>query len=217
MDRLATQRVSVGDAAVSYTPVHQVEQAGAGRLKFGGWPAARPSLLWDRVRSGNRRLRRRAGRFRAEGVVKGFKEFLMRGNLIELAVAVIVGAVFTNLVTSFTNMLMDVIGKLGKVPDFSRTSLFGVGVGAFLSAVLAFLFTSSIVYFFIVLPYNWLTRMWKPPDQRATASTEELLAEIRDILRERQPLGPAREPDGVAVTDVDFASNGGHPSSHQAA
>lgn len=129
--------------------------------------------------------------------MKGFKEFLMRGNLIELAVAVIVGGVFTNVVTAFTNMIMDVIGQFGQVPDFSRTSIFGIGVGAFLSALLAFLFTSSIVYFLIVLPYNRLAELRKTQTPAAGASTEDLLAEIRDLLRQRAVVpGPWPQPPG---------------------
>ena len=58
--------------------------------------------------------------------VTGFKEFLLRGNLVELAVAVIMGTTFGAVVTAFTAMLMDIIGKAGGVPDFSSTSVAGI-------------------------------------------------------------------------------------------
>ena len=51
--------------------------------------------------------------------MKGFREFLLRGNLVELATAVIMGTVFAAVVKAFTDMIMDVIGKFGGVPDFS--------------------------------------------------------------------------------------------------
>jgi large conductance mechanosensitive channel len=124
--------------------------------------------------------------------MKGFKEFLMRGNLVQLAVAVIIGGVFSAVVKSFTDMIMDVIGKIGAVPDFSQKSIAGIHVGAFLSAVLAFLLTAFVVYFFVVLPYNKVSARMKKEETAAVVvapTTEDLLAEIRDILREQTPAG----------------------------
>lgn len=118
--------------------------------------------------------------------MKGFREFLMRGNLIELAVAVIIGGVFANVVRTFTDMIMDIIGLFGSVPDFSSTSVYGIGVGAFLSAVLAFVMTAAVIYFLVVLPYNRLSNLRKTDEPEVAASTEDLLAEIRDILRDQQ-------------------------------
>lgn len=113
----------------------------------------------------------------------GFKEFLLRGNLIELAVAVIMGTSFAAVVTAFTNMILDVIGKLGGVPDFSSQSIAGISVGAFLSALLAFVLTAAVVYFLVVLPYNKFAGITKKDDPDVPASTEDLLAEIRDLLK----------------------------------
>lgn len=115
--------------------------------------------------------------------MKGFKEFLLRGNLVELAVAVIMGTTFGAVVTAFTNMIMDLIGKFGGVPDFSKTSIAGISVGAFLSALLAFLLTAFVVYFFVVLPYNRFSQITKKDDPEVPASSEDLLAEIRDLLK----------------------------------
>jgi large conductance mechanosensitive channel len=121
--------------------------------------------------------------------MRGFKEFLMRGNLIELAVAFIMGAVFAVVVKTFTDMIMDIIGLVVRVPDFSQESVAGIHFGAFLSALLAFLLTACVVYFFIVLPYNAYSDRRKAEDPAVAASTEDLLAEIRDLLREQRPGG----------------------------
>ncbi|MDN5763486.1 MAG: large conductance mechanosensitive channel protein MscL [Microlunatus sp.] len=113
----------------------------------------------------------------------GFKSFLLRGNLVELAVAVILGTTFGAVVTAFTQMIMDVIGKFGGVPDFSSTSVAGISVGAFLSALLAFILTAAVVYFFVVTPYNKFSQINKKDEPEAAASAEDLLAEIRDLLK----------------------------------
>ncbi len=115
--------------------------------------------------------------------MKGFRDFLLRGNLIELAVAVIMGTVFAAVVKSFTDMIMDIIGKFGGVPDFSSTSIYGIGVGAFLSALLTLVLTGAVVYFFIVIPYNKFSEITKKDDPDVAASSEDLLAEIRDLLK----------------------------------
>ncbi len=119
--------------------------------------------------------------------MKGFRDFLMRGNLIELAVAFIMATAFTAVVTTFTQLVMDVIGKLGAQPDFSSVAIGGVNVGTFITAVVTFVVTAAIVYFGLVRPYDAVKeRLSTPqPDQPATPTSEELLAEIRDLLRAR--------------------------------
>ena len=119
----------------------------------------------------------------------------MRGNLVELAVAVIMGTVFAAVVKAFTDMLMDVIGKFGGVPDFSSTSIFGIGVGAFLSALLTFLLTAFVVYFFVVMPYNRFAEITKKDEPEVAASTEDLLAEIRDLLKAQNQAGGSSIPE----------------------
>lgn len=117
--------------------------------------------------------------------MKGFREFLLRGNLVELAVAVIMGTVFAAVVKSFTDMLMDVVGLFGGVPDFSGTQVGGVNVGAFLSSVLTFVLTALVIYFLVVIPFNKFSEITKKDDPDVAASTEDLLAEIRDLLKEQ--------------------------------
>lgn len=115
--------------------------------------------------------------------MKGFQEFLLRGNLIELAVAVIIGTSFAAVVEAFTGMILDLVGLIGDVPDFSSTSIGGIGVGPFLTALVAFILTAAVVYFGVVLPYTRFSNVRKTEEPEVAASTEDLLGEIRDILK----------------------------------
>ncbi len=118
--------------------------------------------------------------------MKGFKEFIMRGNLVELAVAVIIGTVFSAVVKEFTSVLMGFIGKLGGQPDFSEVTIFEVNIGLFINATITFLITAAVVYFCVVKPYNVLRERFFPRKEEETGpSSEELLTEIRDLLRSR--------------------------------
>ena len=93
-------------------------------------------------------------------MLSGFREFIMRGNVIELAVAVVIGAAFGAVITSFvTDILTPLLGVLG-VPDFSEASV-SVGraevrYGRFLNAVIAFLLVALAIYLFVVQPMNAL-------------------------------------------------------------
>ncbi|MCB5907675.1 large conductance mechanosensitive channel protein MscL [Streptomyces pinistramenti] len=138
-----------------------------------------------------------------KGVLQGFKEFLMRGNVIELAVAVVVGAAFTNIVNSVVKGVINpIIGALGSqnLDNYKaclttctvdrKSGEFTDGIyilwGSVLSAALTFLITAAVVYFLMILPMNkWKQRQEakKPVDDTLAAPTEvELLAEIRDAL-----------------------------------
>ena len=119
--------------------------------------------------------------------MKGFKEFLMRGNLVELAVAFVIGGAFATVVESFTAMFMDLLGKLGGTPDFSSFKPGGVSVGAFLTALVAFVIVATIVYFGVVLPYTKAKERFSKTEEETPAMTksEELLEEIRDVLKTR--------------------------------
>ncbi len=134
--------------------------------------------------------------------MKGFRDFLLRGNLVELAVAVIMGTVFAAVVKAFTDMIMDIIGLFGGVPDFSQASVGGINVGAFLSAVLTLLLTGTVVYFLIVIPYNKLSEITKKDDPEVAASTEDLLAEIRDLLKEQNGRSNPPAQTGPPTTPI---------------
>lgn len=119
--------------------------------------------------------------------MKGFRDFLMRGNLIEVAVAFIIGAAFSGVTTSFTKLVMDVIARvIGGQPDFTAVNVAGVNVGVFITAVISFVLTATVVYFGIVKPYETVKRRFTKPavDNGAPPPTsEDLLAEIRDLLK----------------------------------
>ena len=116
--------------------------------------------------------------------MKGFKEFLMRGNLVELAVAVIIGTVFSKVVEAFTKLLMDLIGLIGGQPDFSSLAIGPINIGNFINTLITFVITAAVVYFFVVKPYNAMRARLKKAEDEAPAepTSEELLTEIRDLL-----------------------------------
>lgn len=129
--------------------------------------------------------------------MKGFKEFIMRGNLVELTVAVIIGSVFAAVVTAFTTVLMDVIGKLMPIDpeeSFSSIVIAGINIGPFITALITFILTAFIVYFFVVKPYETLrARFEKPAEPEDT--TESLLAEIRDLMQQQAGVSAPRHPE----------------------
>lgn len=121
--------------------------------------------------------------------MKGFKEFLMQGNLIELAVAVIIGASFGEVVKTFTGVIMGFVGMFGGTPDFSKFAPFGLPIGVFINAVVAFAILAAIIYFFVITPYNKMKdaaekrKKAEEEEKPAEPTTDELLAEIRDLLK----------------------------------
>jgi large conductance mechanosensitive channel len=116
----------------------------------------------------------------------GFKNFILKGNLIELAVAFIMGLAFAAVVTATVNLLMDIIGKIGGQPDFSNYDPGGVSVGAWITAVISFLILAAVVYFFIVMPYTKAKERYFPADEPGTPADVELLTQIRDLLASNQ-------------------------------
>lgn len=119
--------------------------------------------------------------------MKGFKDFLMQGNLIELAVAFILGAAFGDVVKSFTTIVMDLIGKLGGTPNFSSFQPGGIHVGAFLTAVLSFVIMAFIIYFGLVKPFEYAKdKLTSHDDEAVPPTSEELLTDIRDLLRDQK-------------------------------
>jgi len=114
--------------------------------------------------------------------VKGFKNFLMRGNLIDMAVAFIMGTAFATVVKSFTTIILDLLGKLGGTPNFSGWVPGGIHVGAFITDAIAFLIIAAVLYFGIVKPVeiaNEHRKSGKLSEEEAPApSSEDLLTEI---------------------------------------
>lgn len=116
--------------------------------------------------------------------MKGFKDFVLRGNLVELAVAFVIAAAFATVVKAFTDVLLSLIGKIGGKPDFNSIRPGGVPVGAFLTAAVAFLILAAVVYFFVVKPYEVAkSRFVRSPEVDAAPNEDVvLLKEIRDLL-----------------------------------
>jgi large conductance mechanosensitive channel len=112
----------------------------------------------------------------------GFKNFILRGNLVELAVAFIMATAFAVVVTTFTAIILDLIGKAGGTPDFSNYTPGGVHVGAFITAVVTFLIIAAVVYFFVVVPYTKAKERLFPTEPEGTPADIAVLEEIRDLL-----------------------------------
>lgn len=116
--------------------------------------------------------------------MKGFKEFIMKGNLVELAVAFIMAAAFAKVVSAFVTIIMDLLGKLGGSPNFSNYMPGGVHVGVFLTELVSFIIVAAAVYFGLVKPYEaFQARSGKNVEVEPGETELSLLAEIRDELR----------------------------------
>ncbi len=119
-------------------------------------------------------------------MLKGFRDFILRGNVVDLAVAVIIGAAFGAVVTALTtNIITPLISAIVSKPNFSSLILMVHGgkiqYGDFLNALLDFVIKASVVYFFIVVPLNYLLAKVKGPVVEAPPSTKtctECLSEI---------------------------------------
>ena len=126
-------------------------------------------------------------------MVKGFKDFLLRGNVIDLAVAVVIGAAFTALIGAFTTAFLEPLMALflGGGADGGTFDVNGqiFNVGLFLSAVITFVMTAAVVYFLVVVPVQRLLERRKSkeePEVEATTEDIALLQEIRDLLRDQR-------------------------------
>ena len=131
-------------------------------------------------------------------MIQGFKDFVLRGNIVELAVAVVIGTAFAALVSSFTdnvvNPVLASIGGGGDVPGLAFRLVAGndatlVNLGAVLGAIIQFLITAAVVYFVFVLPMNRLSELRSRGQiaaEAAPAPDIELLTEIRDLLKAQQ-------------------------------
>ena len=128
-------------------------------------------------------------------MIKGFRDFILRGNVVDLAIAVVIGAAFTGIVTQFTKSFVEPILRLIGGGGVHGGTFFINSVafdwGAAINAIINFLIVGAVLYFFIVIPINQITarRHRGEPDAEVAATTPEdiaLLREIRDLLK-RQP------------------------------
>ena len=128
-------------------------------------------------------------------MLKGFKDFIMRGNVVDLAVGVVIGAAFTTVVTSFTNaFLKPLIQLLGGGTGLSAgawEAREGVifDYASFINALITFALTAAVLYFLVVFPLNKLAERRKrgeEPPPEAPSEEVKLLTEIRDALVRQQ-------------------------------
>ena len=112
----------------------------------------------------------------------GFRNFILRGNLVELAVAFIMATAFAAVVLATVDLLMGLVGKIGGQPDFKGWEPGGLPFGAWVTAVIAFLVLAAIVYFLVVKPYTAARERFFPSPEPGTPEDVELLRQIRDLL-----------------------------------
>jgi large conductance mechanosensitive channel len=141
-------------------------------------------------------------------MIKGFKDFLLRGNVVDLAVAVVIGAAFGAVVTSFVDSFLTPLiglagggGELGGEFEINEQRF---AWGAFLSSLIGFVLTAAVVYVVVVVPMKRLIeRRRRGEEAGAVQPTQvELLAEIRDLLRTQQGHGTGPRPSGPGTTTL---------------
>jgi large conductance mechanosensitive channel len=140
-------------------------------------------------------------------LLQGFKDFIMRGNVIDLAVGIVIGAAFATLVTSFTNaFIKPLLVLLGGGGTEGGGFTIGKTVfpwSEFVNGLFAFLITAAVLYFFVVTPMNMLAERRKKgvePEPEAPSDEVRLLTEIRDALRSGATL-PRPRAEAADVTD----------------
>lgn len=150
-------------------------------------------------------------------MLKGFKDFLARGNIVDLAVAVVIGTAFTGLVTKFTDSIIQpLINRIGAGGE-SDYGILRIGIGGgqtidlnvLLSALINFVLVAAVVYFLVVLPYKRLRQKGEVEQAQDTELT--LLTEIRNILAETSGSsgahssgpGTGPDPDTAETTSAD--------------
>jgi len=128
-------------------------------------------------------------------VIKELRDFILRGNIVDLAVAVVIGAAFGAIITSLVeDILTPLLGILG-VPDFS-TWVIPIGdaemrIGLFLNSLISFVLIAVAIFFVVVKPMQRVAAMAKRKEEQEVAGPNEieLLTEIRDELRRSTPSG----------------------------
>lgn len=146
-------------------------------------------------------------------MLKGFKEFLLRGNIVDLAIAVVIGTAFIALVSAFTTYFINpIIASAGAADSFGfgftirdgNPATF-VDIGSFITAIITFAITAAVVYFFVVVPMQKIMEGRSTPTEEVAESVDEntvLLREIRDVLAAQRggttpPTAPPTSPPAV--------------------
>jgi large conductance mechanosensitive channel len=144
-------------------------------------------------------------------LLQGFKDFVLRGNVIDLSVGIVVGAAFTALVNSFTTSFIEPLIKVfgggggtatsGSFPILGERFLWA----SFLNAMVTFVLTAAVLYFLVVTPMNRLAARRKAgvePEPEAPSEEVRLLTEIRDSLRQLGAVPQPRTADADTLTDA---------------
>lgn len=148
-------------------------------------------------------------------MLKGFKDFIARGNIVDLSVAVVIGTAFTGLVTKFTeSIIQPLINRVGAGSDsnygFLRINIGGgqsIDLNVLLSAIINFVLVAAVVYFLVVLPYKKLRERGQV--EQAQDTELSLLTEIRNLMRDGTTTaapdrpGTGTEPDTAETTSAD--------------
>ena len=131
-------------------------------------------------------------------MLKGFRDFIAQGNVIDLAVAVIIGGAFAPIVEALTKVLLNIIGALVGSPNFNSVGQFSINgsdpiqPGTIITAGLNFLLVAAAIYFCVVLPMNKLKERTRKAqeieaaDEVPAPSETELLVQIRDLLADKK-------------------------------
>lgn len=125
-------------------------------------------------------------------MIKGFKEFIMRGNVVDMAVGIVIGAAFGELIKSFTTSFLDPLIKLitggdaigGKIKissDGSANPLY-LDYGGFITAIITFVLTAAAIYFFVVLPLNKLAERRAKSGNPDEATNEEKMIDLLEQI-----------------------------------
>lgn len=120
------------------------------------------------------------------GWITEFKTFIMRGNVLDMAVGVVIGSAFTAIVTSIVeNLLTPIIALIMGKTDFSGLTLGPFGIGAVINAIITFLITAFVVFWIVKIVNRLTPKKKEEPEAPAGPTTEELLTEIRDLLKDK--------------------------------
>ena len=145
-------------------------------------------------------------------MLKGFKDFIMRGNVIDLAVAVVIGAAFNTVVERVVSSLFDpLIGVVFKADSLDSALMVPLpggahlAIGAVIGAALNFLIVAAVVYFVFVMPMNKFKKKEELVDEAPTE--QELLSDIRDLLRAQVA---ASETPASSSGETPGAAHGAH-------
>ena len=115
-----------------------------------------------------------------------FKEFISKGNVLDMAVGVVIGSAFTAIVTSVVeNLLTPMIALILGKTDFSGITVGPFGIGAVINAIVTFLITAFVVFWIVKAVNRLAPKKEEAPEEPKGPTTEELLTEIRDLLKEK--------------------------------